>query len=266
MKRIILVAYFVAGCGQLLAYQPQKITIIGTGYVGLVFGAGLAELGNQVTCADIDTQKIAKLQSAQIPFYEPVLDTLVDSNIVKNRLFFTGNIQESIESADIIFIAVGTPCKKDGMADTTYVMNVFNQILKYAKKYTVVCMKSTVPIGMGERLSELIAQAGMAEMLDIVSNPEFLREGSAVHDFFSPDRIVIGASSSKAASIIRSLYEPLEEKGSLVLETNNTTAETIKYASNVFLAIKVSYINELWQLCDKTGAHILDVAKGVGYG
>lgn len=239
----------------------MKITVVGAGYVGLTTGAMLAEFGHQVTCVDIDEEKIKILNSAKVPFYEPGLDDLVRKHINKKLKFTTGI--ESIDSSKVIMIAVGTPPAKDGSPDLSYVLAAIGQIVPFLKKYKVIIMKSTVPVGTKRIIQEYLLKHGVGKSkFDIVSNPEFLREGMAIQDSFHPDRIVIGTDSQKAALLAYSLYQQTE---SPVIITSNETAEMIKYAANAFLATKLSFINELADICEKHGVDIREVARGIGY-
>ena len=246
-----------------------KIAVIGTGYVGLVSGACLADFGNFVTCCDIDAQKIEKLQQGRIPIYEPGLDDVVERNSKAGRLFFTANINDAIDNVEVVFIAVGTPPFEDGSADLSYVMQAADQIAASMNDYKVIVDKSTVPIGTGKLVKERIAAGlmsrGRADIeFDIVSNPEFLREGSAVQDFMRPDRVVIGSDSARARQVMKDVYRALYLNETPFIETSVETAEMIKYASNAFLAIKITYINEIANLCEAVGANVLDVAKAMG--
>jgi UDPglucose 6-dehydrogenase len=243
----------------------RKITVIGTGYVGLVSGAGISDFGNHVTCADIVESKIKLLQEGKIPIYEPGLDELVDRNVSAGRLSFTTKVDEAIQQADVIFIAVGTPQGENGEANISAVEAVARSIGKNLNGYKVICTKSTVPIGTGDRVCKLVRET-MPEggEFDYVSNPEFLREGSAVKDFLWPDRVVIGASSDKAFDILRDVYRPLYVNEKPMVHTNVATAEMIKYAANAFLALKISYINEVANLCEAVGADVHLVAKAMG--
>ncbi len=246
-----------------------KIAVIGTGYVGLVSGACLADFGNSVTCCDIDAQKIEKLQQGRIPIYEPGLDDVVERNSKAGRLFFTANINDAIDNVEVVFIAVGTPPFEDGSADLSYVMQAADQIAASMNDYKVIVDKSTVPIGTGKLVKERIAAGlmsrGRADIeFDIVSNPEFLREGSAVQDFMRPDRVVIGSDSARARQVMKDVYRALYLNETPFIETSVETAEMIKYASNAFLAIKITYINEIANLCEAVGANVLDVAKAMG--
>ena len=242
----------------------RKITIIGTGYVGLVSGAGISEFGNDVTCVDIDKNKIQKLNSGEILIYEPELDSIVKRNKSKDRLKFSSDINKSIKSSDIIFIAVGTPQDKNGEADITAIQSVAKLIGENLNKYKIICTKSTVPIGTGKKIETIIKSINTSIEFDYVSNPEFLREGSAVKDFLKPDRIVIGARSKKSVEIMQDIYRPLYLNETPILSTSVETAEMIKYASNAFLALKISYINEIANLCDLVGADVQVVSKAMG--
>ena len=243
----------------------KKITVIGTGYVGLVSGAGISDFGHHVTCADIIESKIKLLKNGEIPIYEPGLYELVDRNVNAGRLSFTTKVDEAIQQADVIFIAVGTPQSDNGEANISAVESVARSIGKNLNSYKVICTKSTVPVGTGNIICELIRE-NMVDggEFDYVSNPEFLREGSAVKDFLWPDRVVIGASSIKAFNIMKEVYRPLYVNEKPILHTNVATAEMIKYAANAFLALKISYINEVANLCEAVGADVHLVAKGMG--
>jgi len=243
----------------------KKITVIGTGYVGLVSGAGISDFGHRVTCADIIESKIKLLKNGEIPIYEPGLYELVDRNVNAGRLSFTTQVDEAIQQADVIFIAVGTPQSDNGEANISAVESVARSIGKNLNNYKVICTKSTVPVGTGDIICELIRE-NMVDggEFDYVSNPEFLREGSAVKDFLWPDRVVIGASSIKSFNIMKEVYRPLYVNEKPILHTNVATAEMIKYAANAFLALKISYINEVANLCEAVGADVHLVAKGMG--
>ena len=243
----------------------KKITVIGTGYVGLVSGAGISDFGQRVTCADIIESKIKLLKNGEIPIYEPGLYELVDRNVNAGRLSFTTKIDEAIQQADVIFIAVGTPQGDNGEANISAVESLARSIGKNLNNYKVICTKSTVPVGTGDIICELIRE-NMVDggEFDYVSNPEFLREGSAVKNFLWPDRVVIGASSIKAFNIMKEVYRPLYVNEKPILHTNVATAEMIKYAANAFLALKISYINEVANLCEAVGADVHLVAKGMG--
>ena len=246
----------------------MNITVIGTGYVGLVSGTCLSGFGFKVTCVDIDEKKIESLNMGIIPIYEPGLDDLVDKNTKEERLFFTTDVKTAVSSADVIFIAVGTPPQDDGSADMQYVLNAAASIAEYMNSYTVIVNKSTVPVGTARQVTQVIKDAlelrGAEIPFDVVSNPEFLREGSAVQDFTHPDRIIIGTFSSRAREIMRRVYRVLYLNNTPFLETAPETAEMIKYASNAFLALKITYINEIANLCESVGANVKDVARAMG--
>lgn len=246
----------------------MNITVLGTGYVGLVAGACLADFGHNVTCLDIDEKKINDLNNGIIPIFEPGLDEVVSTNTSANRLKFTTNIKISLENSDVIFIAVGTPSQDDGQADLSYVYAAAQDIGKYMQNYTVIVDKSTVPIGTGQQVKKIISQElhkrNMQIPFDIVSNPEFLREGSAVYDFIHTDRVVIGAESEEAIEIMKRIYNVLYINETPFVITNIETAEMIKYASNAFLAVKITYINEIANLCEKVNADVHMVAKSMG--
>ncbi|MBT3300275.1 MAG: UDP-glucose/GDP-mannose dehydrogenase family protein [Candidatus Marinimicrobia bacterium] len=243
----------------------KQITFIGTGYVGLVSGAGVSDFGHQVVCADIAKDKIAQLQKGEIPIYEPGLGDLVKRNVQAGRLSFTTNVDKAIQEADVVFIAVGTPQGDDGDADLTAIFKVAEMIGKNLNHYKVICTKSTVPIGTGKKIIDIIQKdKGEDKAFDYVSNPEFLREGSAVKDFLWPDRVVLGTNSEKALKIMQDVYRPLFINETPMIQTSIQTAEMIKYASNAFLALKISYINEIANLCDEVDADIHEVAKAMG--
>lgn len=240
----------------------MKIAVIGTGYVGLTTGACLSDLGNNVICVDIVKEKIDMLNNGEMPIYEEGLKDIVNRNMREKRLKFTTEIADAIKISDIIFICVGTPPKQNGEADLSYVENVARTIAEHMQSYKVIVEKSTVPVETGEKVAETIKQNIKGDLeFDVVSNPEFLREGSAVYDTFNPDRIVIGTNSSKAIEIMKKLYEPLKAK---VLVTDIRSAEIIKHASNSFLATKISFINAIANICEKAGADIEKVAEGMG--
>jgi UDPglucose 6-dehydrogenase len=243
----------------------MHIGMIGTGYVGLVTGACFAEFGIMVTCVDNDNNKIASLNRGEIPFFEPGLEELVRRNVKEGRLKFTSNAQEAIKSSLVIFIAVGTPPKEDGSVDMSYVEGVAREIARNLDNYKVIVTKSTVPVGTGKKLHKIINEESKGKTkFDVVSNPEFLREGAAIEDFMRPNRVVIGSESDQASAIMKDLYGPLYLIETPVVITNIETAELIKYASNAFLATKISFINELANLCEKVGADVNIVAKGMG--
>jgi UDPglucose 6-dehydrogenase len=243
----------------------MHIGIIGTGYVGLVTGACFAEFGLFVTCVDRDAKKIMSLKKGKVPFYEPGLNELLKRNIEQGRLVFTTRIEDAVKSSLVLFISVGTPRRGDGSADLRYVKKVAGDIAQSIDGYKVIVMKSTVPVGTGEKIKKIISKNLKEQTdFDIVSNPEFLREGSAIEDFMRPNRVVIGARSQQAVAIMRDLYKPLYLIETPFVVTNIETAELIKYASNSFLATKISFINEMAGLCEKIGADIHIVAKGMG--
>jgi UDPglucose 6-dehydrogenase len=239
--------------------------MVGTGYVGLVSGACFADFGHSVVCVDVSEDRIAKLQRGEVPFYEPGLTELVQRNAAAGRLRFTTSMAEAVESSLVIFLAVGTPESDTGDADMSQVDGAAREIAEHMDSYQVIVTKSTVPVGTGARLRGLIQQHVPRDVsFDVVSNPEFLREGSAINDFMRPDRIVIGTSSDPAAAIMREIYRPLYLIETPVVMTDVESAETIKYASNAFLAVKISFVNEIANLCDRTGADVHVVAKGMG--
>tara|TARA_B100000287_G_scaffold287364_2_gene270833 strand:- start:2171 stop:3484 length:1314 start_codon:yes stop_codon:yes gene_type:complete len=243
----------------------NKITIIGTGYVGLVTGVGMAEFGNRVICSDIDKTKIKNLNSGVLPIYELGLEETIKRNIKNNRLSFSSDVKESIIKSDVIVIAVGTPEGENGKADMSYVLSVAKTISKNLNDYKIVVTKSTVPIGSGKQIIDLINnRVNNQNLFDYVSNPEFLREGSALKDFLWPDRVIIGTDSEKAYEIMRNVYRPLYINTNPIVHTSVETAEMIKYASNSFLALKISYINEIANLCEAVGADVHKVANAMG--
>ncbi|HEV8242744.1 MAG TPA: UDP-glucose/GDP-mannose dehydrogenase family protein [Nitrospirales bacterium] len=243
----------------------MNISVIGTGYVGLVTGACFAEFGVQVTCMDKDERRIAMLEKGEIPIYEPGLAELVRKGLSEGRLTFTTDLGKAVETGLAIFIAVGTPSREDGSTDLSFVEDVGRGIATHLDRYKVIVTKSTVPVGTGERLRELIERdAPLPAHFDIVSNPEFLREGSAIEDFMRPNRVVIGAGSPQAEAIMRDLYRPLYLIETPFVFTDVATAEMIKYASNTFLATKVSFINEVANLCERVGADVQVVARAMG--
>jgi UDPglucose 6-dehydrogenase len=240
----------------------MKIAVAGTGYVGLVTGVCLAELGHQVTCIDIQKEKIEMLQEGRSPIYEPGLELLLSKNVSRGQLHFTTNPQVAYAQAEIILIAVGTPEKPDGTADLQYIEEVANTLAEHIENDVIICTKSTVPVGTNERLKGWIDRRKVPNLqIEVVANPEFLREGSAILDFFHGDRIVIGSNDSEAATVIEQLYLPLNIP---IIKTDLRSAEMIKYASNAFLATKISFINEIATLCEKVGANIEEVAYGIG--
>ena len=243
----------------------MKITIVGTGYVGLVSGTCFAEFGVNVTCVDKDLKKIKNLRNGIVPIYEPGLNELVKKNISQKRLSFETNLKKSLKNASAVFIAVGTPSRKgDGHADLTYVYDVAKDIGRNLNEYAVVVNKSTVPVGTGKKVYDIIKEINPKLDFDVASNPEFLREGSAINDFMRPDRVVIGCESKKAKAILKELYRPLYLLETPIIFTQRETAELIKYAANSFLATKITFINEISDLCEKVGANVSDVSIGIG--
>ncbi len=243
----------------------MHIAIVGTGYVGLVSGACLADFGHTVTCIDSNPARVATLQRGDIPFYEPGLSELVARQVALRRLAFTSSLREGIADATVIFLAVGTPQGANGDADLSQVFAVAADLAPHIDRHRVVVTKSTVPVGTGIKLREFFErQTGGRAEVDVVSNPEFLREGSAISDFMRPDRVVVGTSSTRAATIMKEIYRPLYLIETPIIFTNVETAEMIKYAANAFLAVKISFINEVANLCDSTGADVHVVAKGLG--
>ncbi len=243
----------------------MHIAMIGTGYVGLVSGTCFSEFGVDVVCVDKDADKIERLCKGEIPIYEPGLEEMVQANVQAGRLSFTSDLKEAVAKADAVFIAVGTPSRRgDGHADLSYVFAAAEEVANALDGYTVVVNKSTVPVGTGREVETIIRNIRKDADFDVVSNPEFLREGSAINDFMRPDRVVIGAESERARDLMRQLYNPLFLIETPILFTRRETAELIKYAANAFLATKITYINEIADLCEKVGADVHDVAKGMG--
>ncbi len=243
----------------------MHICVIGTGYVGLVTGAGLADFGMQVTCVDIDENKIKKLKKGIVPFYEPGLEELVKKNLKTGKLHFTTDFAKGVKNSLVIFICVGTPPLPDGSSDLSQIKEVALNLSKVIDEYKVIVTKSTVPVGTNRWIKELINQHKKNDVaIDIISNPEFLREGNAVEDFMYPDRVIIGGESAYAIAIIKDIYRPLYLAQTPFIITNLETAELIKYASNAFLATKISFINEVANFCEKVGADVTVVAQGMG--
>jgi len=243
----------------------MQISVIGTGYVGLVTGACFAEFGVNVLCMDTDAKRIARLEKGDVPFYEPGISELVAKGLSQSRLSFTTDLTRAVDHGQVIFIAVGTPPKKDGSADLSFVEEVGRGIARTMTSYKVIVTKSTVPVGTGELLKNVISTSQSRKVLyDVASNPEFLREGSAIEDFMRPNRVVIGADSEQAAQVMKDLYRPLYLIETPFVVTDVPTAEMIKYASNAFLATKISFINEVATLCERVGADVQMVAKGMG--
>jgi UDPglucose 6-dehydrogenase len=241
----------------------MKIAVVGTGYVGLVTGTCFAETGNTVTCVDIDKEKVKKLNSGKITIYEPGLEQLFERNINQGRLFFTTNLEEGIKDAKVIFLALPTPPGEDGSADLKYILGVANDLGPLLKDYTVVIDKSTVPVGTADKVKAKIEANAKAEF-DVVSNPEFLREGVAVDDFMKPERVVIGTKSDKARKVMEALYAPFVRQGNPLVFMDERSAELTKYAANSFLATKITFMNEIANLCELVGADVDSVRKGIG--
>src|SRR5580765_8358295 len=241
----------------------MKIAVVGTGYVGLVTGTCFAETGNMVTCVDIDKNKVEKLSNGQITIYEPGLEKLFLRNLREERLKFTTNLEEGIADAKIIFLALPTPPGEDGSADLKYILGVADNLGKILKEYKVIVDKSTVPVGTAEKVRLAIAKNAKVDF-DVVSNPEFLREGVAVDDFMKPDRVVIGTTSERAIKLMNDLYIPFVRQGNPILFMDEKSAELTKYAANSFLAVKISFMNEIAQLCEKVGADVDMVRRGIG--
>lgn len=241
----------------------NKITVIGTGYVGLVTGTCFAETGNQVICVDIDANKVERMRNGEIPIYEPHLDTLFERNIKAKRLSFTTDLAEGIKDAEIIFLALPTPPGEDGSADLSYILGVAEQLGNLMQDYKVIVDKSTVPVGTAEKVQEVIAKNAQVQF-DVVSNPEFLREGFAVDDFMKPDRVVIGASSVRAQKVMEQLYKPFVRQGNPIIFMDEKSAELTKYAANSFLATKITFMNEIANFCEIVGADVDKVRIGIG--
>ncbi|HEY0917974.1 UDP-glucose dehydrogenase family protein [Devosia sp.] len=243
----------------------MRIAVIGTGYVGLVSGACLADFGHQVTCVDLDHDKIAALRAGRIPIFEPGLDRLVADNAAAGRLGFSIDLEPAVAEADVVFIAVGTPSRRgDGYADLSYVHAAAASIARALSGFTVVVTKSTVPVGTGDEVERIIAETNPDADVAVVSNPEFLREGAAIEDFKRPDRIVVGLEDERARAVMEEVYRPLYLNQAPILVTGRRTAELTKYAANAFLAMKITFINEIADLCEKTGANVQEVARGIG--
>jgi len=243
----------------------MKLCLIGTGYVGLVSGACFSDLGNDVVCVDKNLSKIENLKNGIIPIYEPGLDELVIKNYKNNRLKFSTNLKDSILKSDIIFICVGTPTKKNGNnADLSQIYNVAKELSKSIKKFKIIITKSTVPVTTGDEIEKIISKNVSKKLFSIVSNPEFLREGEAIRDFYKPDRIIIGTNHKKSNNILKNLYAPLISRGAKYVNTSRRAAELIKYSSNAFLATKITFINEMANLCEKINVNIEDISIGIG--
>ena len=244
----------------------MKIAMIGTGYVGLVSGVCLSDFGHEVVCVDKNAEKLALLRDGKTPIFEPGLDVLMARNTAAQRLSFTDDLVAATTDADAVFIAVGTPSRRgDGHADLSFVFGAVEEVAKALTKPTVIVTKSTVPVGTNRKVAELLQKARPDLVCDVVSNPEFLREGAAIDDFMHPDRVVVGVQSARAAEVMQEIYRPLSLRDYPVLTTDLETAEMIKYAANAFLATKVTFINEIAMLCERTGADVKEVANGMGY-
>ncbi|MEO1238653.1 MAG: UDP-glucose/GDP-mannose dehydrogenase family protein [Pseudomonadota bacterium] len=244
----------------------MKIAMIGSGYVGLVSGVCFSDFGHDVVCIDKDAAKVAKLEAGEVPIYEPGLDELIARNVQSGRLSFSTDLQDAVGEADAVFIAVGTPTRRgDGHADLTYVFAAAEEIAHALKDYTVVVTKSTVPVGTNAKVEEIIRAAAPDAEFDVASNPEFLREGAAIEDFMRPDRVVVGATSERAHSVMQDVYRPLFLRDFPIIQTDLESAEMIKYAANAFLATKITFINEIATLCERVGADVKEVSKGIGY-
>ncbi|OAV43406.1 UDP-glucose/GDP-mannose dehydrogenase family protein [Lewinella sp. 4G2] len=242
----------------------MKIAVVGTGYVGLVTGTCFAETGNEVICVDIDAKKVERMRQGDVPIYEPDLDVLFARNQKQGRLKFTTDLQSAVDHAEIIFLALPTPPGDDGQADLKYILGVAKDLSGMISKYTVVVDKSTVPVGTGERVHAALAEKLDTDLFDVVSNPEFLREGVAVDDFLKPDRVVIGTESEKAEEVMRRLYEPFVRSGNPIIFMDIRSAEMTKYAANSYLATRITFMNEIANLCEQTGADVDAVRKGMG--
>ncbi len=243
----------------------MKLCMIGTGYVGLVSGVCFSDLGNDVVCVDKNKDKINLLKKGKIPIYEPGLSELAIKNIKNNRLKFSSDLETSIKKSDIVFICVGTPTKKNGKsADLSQIFNVTKELSKSINKFKIIITKSTVPVTTGDEIEKIISKKNNKKKFSVVSNPEFLREGEAIRDFIFPDRIIVGTNNKKTIKILKNLYSPLISKGAQYLSTSRRAAELIKYASNAFLATKITFINEIANLCEKTGINVEDISIGMG--
>jgi UDPglucose 6-dehydrogenase len=242
----------------------MKIAVVGTGYVGLVSGTCFAETGNDVTCVDIDTEKVDKMRNGIVPIYEPGLNVLFERNTRQGRLKFTTDLRAGVEDAEIIFLALPTPPGEDGSADLKYILKVASDLSELITDYKVIVDKSTVPVGTAEKVHEVLANNLDPSLFDVVSNPEFLREGVAVEDFLRPDRVVVGTNSEKAETKMRRLYEPFVRSGNPIIFMDIRSAEMTKYAANSYLATRITFMNEIANLCDKLGADVDKVRKGIG--
>ncbi len=242
----------------------MKISVVGTGYVGLVTGTCFAETGNHVTCVDIDSKKVDLMKAGKVPIYEPGLNLLFERNTKAGRLDFTTSLEEGIKDSEIVFLALPTPPGEDGSADLKYILGVAEELGKILTDYKVIVDKSTVPVGTAEKVSEMLSKNADKSLFDVVSNPEFLREGVAVDDFLKPDRVVIGTSSTKAQNVMERLYKPFVRQGNPIIFMDERSAEMTKYAANSFLATKITFMNEIANLCEKVGANVDQVRIGIG--
>jgi UDPglucose 6-dehydrogenase len=243
----------------------MRVTMIGAGYVGLVSGACIADFGHEVTCVDKDREKVAALKRGEIPIYEPGLPELIQTNVEARRLYFTADLAEAVRSAEAVFIAVGTPSRRgDGHADLSYVFEAARDVAVALDGFTVVIAKSTVPVGTCDEIERIIYDVRPDADFAVVSNPEFLREGAAIHDFKHPDRIIVGTHDERAKRVVDEIYRPLNLNQGPILYTERRTAELTKYAANAFLATKITFINEIADLCEKVGADVQEVARGIG--
>ncbi|MEZ4956854.1 MAG: UDP-glucose/GDP-mannose dehydrogenase family protein [Saprospiraceae bacterium] len=242
----------------------MKIAVVGTGYVGLVSGTCFAETGNHVICVDIDENKVRRMQQGEVPIYEPGLEILFERNKRQGRLEFTTDLSKAIEKSEIIFLALPTPPDEDGSADLKYILGVADDLSKMIKDYKVIVDKSTVPVGTAEKVHAILAKNLSEDLFDVVSNPEFLREGVAVEDFLKPDRVVIGTKSEKARKVMKQLYEPFVRQGNPIYFMDERSAEMTKYAANSYLATRISFMNEIANLCEKVGANVDSVRVGMG--
>jgi len=242
-----------------------NICVIGVGYVGLVAGTCLAESGNEVICADIDEEKINLLKQGKVPIYEPGLEELIERNLKEGRLSFTTDLDRAIQSSEVIFIAVGTPSLPDGSADLSAVYQVARRIGKNLNGYKIIVTKSTVPVGTGDEIEKIIKQESGSDDFDVVSNPEFMKEGAAVEDFMKPDRVIIGTDSERAFEIMEQIYEPFVRTENPIIRMDRRSAEMTKYTANAFLATKISFINEMANICERVGANIDSVRRGIGF-
>ncbi|KIC15148.1 UDP-glucose dehydrogenase family protein [Leisingera sp. ANG-Vp] len=244
----------------------MRIAMIGTGYVGLVSGICFSDFGHDVICVDKDAGKIARLQAGGVPIYEPGLDRLMEKNVTAGRLSFTADLAAAVDGAEAVFIAVGTPARRgDGHADLSYVMAAAEEIARALTGYAVVVTKSTVPVGTNRQVKQAVAKANPKAEFDVASNPEFLREGAAIEDFMKPDRVVVGVQNERAAEVMAEIYRPLYLRDFPILTTDLESAELIKYAANAFLAAKITFINEIAGLCERVGADIKEVSRGIGF-